>query len=1222
MSASSAPIADELCLLARNPYDAGQRALWHLDKIGSVIDCSVMRSNALGPDMELIYAVPQPQKRGMNPRVFPHSASLEEFGFAGDALSPRSPTPVVMSPSSIGSGVSGDTAGSSSRFVRISAKTKLNFVNPVSVAVISLDLSPSMNVVDTSFKSVTTGCHLVDNLVRSLELALRCLAKSPVANFSDSSVELPFVPSLVVTVVAHGVPDLQVFPLAVGEVVTEALIPAIVASVNKRLKTAIDQLAAWLRPHHAMEQLAGARSCSRTRNPCTSLVCQANDITVIVRDCLTAISMTCAQLSLSKAGVHKSIMIITDGVLAHPRKLHYDNILMHLNFVDVALHILQIGGGFAPWSAMGYVSDPDLLRLLAASTPTGLFLQDHHIDPILAGSLQSGPHIAANVLWKAWVLKCSPLTSAGGRGGKRSHMPYKALTYQSSVLVRRQGTTTSPKMGPAPAIQSYIDHIEASSISRREHTIRLQGIEESKPFELLPPSSATASPIVRKRDSSVDSMPSMDSIDTDSDDEEFSHNTEGVQTLKQYLQPEKAKARPYLYKQYKLPGVSAAQIIQIRAREGFLIDAVNTSVSNSSRSALPRVGSIGGSLGRTNSSVSLQGLSPNGPGPTDPQKRSVTMSMHWGPVMDVMYEITSSSCDAEEDCDSYLSRPSEEMRIKVYLRMPSGEFFLKFKQQLAASTATHASETNFWQMCRQLDAFIDAIFAVDDTLTKLTCPRSARSAAASAKRSVSDPKLAPPLMQRQSSLSLIDHRRSSTSLDKIAEHSSSMSVLPSSMSQESLMSAYSSAPPSPPITPLRQPATEAQPYQPPVEIEASLLKQVLPKDVSTWHRWFTVRSLFVLLDVSSHTVNQRIRHGMTGPMLLSAREELIEEIRQMSHAELEPNTRFYCKISEWNRVKSIIADSHTTNVLSRTNDALIARLVSGDARIGTVTDPVLPFMVLDMAPQTTDSSNGVVKVIVAMFGCCPAAERAAVDHMSHAISAGILVDAPSPIFRAMQAGLLAHAGSATQIKRQASKKQAPVLIPVGMGNGDSFYTYNPDGIALNRFMLHHAWETICPPASVQADVLTSIHERRIKEGWKCINETPTSLVYAQIADGSMRVDPGAQRTVKQLRDIQRIWFPGSSDTPSARSDKIVAGRDVIIDWEMMSKLQRDTGTNFIARNSVRGPCVSLAVQYVQARGEKPSIRCQVWADRSHPDWGDSISQPDFESRCEALCSID
>ena len=135
-------------------------------------------------------------------------------------------------------------------------------------------------------------------------------------------------------------------------------------------------------------------------------------------------------------------------------------------------------------------------------------------------------------------------------------MPFRSVTYQSSILVKQ---TNQNHFG----FTSYIDHIEASSIRRHQHALKINGLVEEEPEIVGAMNSSFASSPIRKRVSSVDSMPSMVTMDSDSDRDD---TDAAIQSLRSYLQPEKAKARPYLYKQYKLPGVSAAQIIQIRTR--------------------------------------------------------------------------------------------------------------------------------------------------------------------------------------------------------------------------------------------------------------------------------------------------------------------------------------------------------------------------------------------------------------------------------------------------------------------------------------------------------------------------------------------------------------------------------------------------------------------------------------------------------------------------------
>ena len=1124
MSAVNPPVAEEVCILALNPYDAGQRALWHLDRIGSVINS---REKRVGPDLELLYVIPQKARSS-----FARSSSTEELGlhYGEDLHSPRAASAHV------------EDEDITPRYVKISDRTRIKFLNPISVAVFSLDLSPSMNVVDTSFKAVSTGFHLVDSLLESLRLALKCL--------SSQTILFPFLPRVFVTVVAHGIPGFGVYPLAVGEELMEGAVEGIVGKVHAQIKLAINELSVWLQQNFTQELVSGAHNCSRTRNPCTSPVCQANDVSVVIRDSLTAIAMTCSQLRLPKAGVNKSITVLSDGVMAHPRKLPYDNILMHLNFVDVALHILQIGGGFAPWSALGYASDPDLLRLLASSTPTGLFLQDHHLDPILNGSggksiFRPVANLSTNIFWMASTLKFSPITS-GPVSKCSSHMPYRALTYQSSVLVQ----DSSGGRRTIPHVQSsYLSLIEHSAMKRQEGMIRLQGIdlpeaEEEAGLILSRVDSAGLSSSYR-RPSFMSSQESEEETDENFCQEEAQSVV--VQSLKSYLEPERAKTRPYLYKQYRLPGVSVAQILQVRANEGFLLETAAVPGNNKfhpviSSPSIHRAHSsslfAASSLTRTSSATSLQASPSNGTldNMADSRRDKISLRLNWGPVMDIIYEIAGDEeSSSEEPVTAYVPRQSEEVRVKIFLRMPSGEFFLRFKQQVA----TQSGDTNLWQMCRQLDALIESIFSVDDTLTKLTLRSTDRASEAG--------------------------RCSFMPLHKIAENNDN-------------------------------------------DI-GDLLKTSIPKDVASWHRWFTVRNLFLILDVSADLRAQRIRHGLAFRLLEAARDLLVQDLTEFASFELEQGTscRFFIK-------PPIFMQSHSANVLCATNETIASRLNGADSRT-SVTDPVNPFMLVDLLPNSAeDGGCGVVRLNVAFFATCPQTQRASIDSLSHAFkrSKAILVDAPSSILRCVQNGLFQK----STVKRQTSHK-GTLLPPIGMGAGESFYTYDPDATIVNRFLSHYAWENTCPVASVSSDVLSSIHEKRLKDGWLCVHETQNSILYVLLTPIDSHT-ASLERREYQIRDPTRHWIPVRSNARPAAPNRILDYTQIHVDWSGV--LHSAVDALPLSRKSVRGACMCLSVQHVQARGEKPTIRCEFWADRNHPHLEDT---PEDEIRRYAheLCSF-
>jgi hypothetical protein len=1018
MSATAGLVADEICVMTRgNPYDAGQRALWHIDSVGRMIDCT---SRHVSEDLELLYAIPQPQKSFSSSSAFPHSASSEEFGLH---VFPPSPRSQGGSPPLAGNNSSNE---SQCRFLRISEKTRVKFFSPIALTVFSLDLSPSMNVVDTSFKSLTTGCHLVDTLVRGLEISLKAL-------LTGGSALVDPAPAIIVTVVAHGVPSLGQYPLVVGRLLdSESSVSAIIETVIGALRPIIQTLSKWLQGNHVSEQLAGPASCSRTRNACTSLVCQANDVSTIVRDCLTAISLTCAQMGLSKASVCKSILIVTDGVMSHPRKLPYDNALMHLNFVDVALHIIQVGGGFAPWSALGYASDPDLLRLLAASTPTGLFLQDHHVK------------VGTGALWLGCVCKLS---------NKRVHTPYKSASYQSSSVL-------------GGFFPTYLNQL---GLVRKEFS--LEGIASGEEVEASS-SLGSWSPIAAAKSFSDSDLEEDDETDEPIDD--VSANR--PMSLRAYLKPEKGRARPYLYKQYKLPHVSVAQLVQLRTKEGFVLSG-SQKKSAASNSRLGRTASL-------NSVDSLVG-SPSSPSPTS---AVVSMKAHWGPVVDVLYEISKAGDD-------------HSVLVKIYLRMPSGDFFLRFKQTATSSLGGDNSSSNFWQMCKQLEAFTDTILAVDDSLAKVT------------------------------------------------------NIVP--------------------------------------DIEFPLL-----------HRWFTVRSLFVLLEVSPPA---RLRHGTIDSLLKNARERVLKDLASLPGlTEQSGSHRFLYKRSEL--FGENLLDNHAVNALGKSNENIFATLndslVSGPS----------PFVVIEIANVLPDAAQthaiGIAKINMAFSATSPCMERAFIESLSRHISKSGTgchpLEAPSPIIRAIQAGLLITSA-------KPHKKQVPA-VPRSPSTA-------PDMEAVGRFMRFHEWQATCPPAALASDVITTIHERRLKEGWRCVYESTSAAIYITFTPFEMTFCQPHRSTSREVPG-RVVWIPDFTTEDGGTQDAdFTEAHQVNVDWERLLNSRSASSRCHDAMKAIHGACTCLCIHHSQARGEKPVLKCRVWADRGHPTWSSPNKQIEFETYCEQLCVL-
>jgi hypothetical protein len=360
---------------------------------------------------------------------------------------------------------------------------------------------------------------------------------------------------------------------------------------------------------------------------------------------------------------------------------------------------------------------------------------------------------------------------------------------------------------------------------------------------------------------------------------------------------------------------------------------------------------------------------------------------------------------------------------------------------------------------------------------------------------------------------------------------------------------------------------------------------------------------------------------MATKVLISSRESLVHAIGDFAHMEIETSSMFVVKIGD---LKDQIMEqekvkSHISNLLSRGNDVVINRLL-GDARGGTVADSIRPFAVIEIAPPPMDPPHAVVKFTVGMFGLCPAMEKAFIDLFSRRLSLhSILLDSPSPIFRTILSGGLVHAPT------RKPKPGGTNVPPVGMGSGESFYTYKPDMAVLNRFMLYHAWETLCPPASVQADVLTHIHEERVNDGWKCLHETSGSLLYAEFSayqglafDQSVQPSPIAHEMTKLFLPFAKTKIRPRPKPATLKLELV----DTDIDWTAFPAAQNPINSEVISgRQSLRAMCTCLHVQYVQQRGDKPFLKCQLWIDRGHPEWT-NINDDDLAVYAKSLCHFD
>jgi hypothetical protein len=135
------------------------------------------------------------------------------------------------------------------------------------------------------------------------------------------------------------------------------------------------------------------------------------------------------------------------------------------------------------------------------------------------------------------------------------------------------------------------------------------------------------------------------------------------------------------------------------------------------------------------------------------------------------------------------------------------------------------------QLCRQLDNFVEGIFQVDDTIAKI-----------SKISSVTSQPSASPLRSVQSA-ALLGARRT-----------------PQSASPRVELSDGDGSPGIP---------KEA-------ERRASMILDNVPADPSTWHRWFAVRPVYVLLEVNLSGVVRR--HGAHRHLLSKGREALLNAL--------------------------------------------------------------------------------------------------------------------------------------------------------------------------------------------------------------------------------------------------------------------------------------------------------------------------------------------------------
>jgi hypothetical protein len=85
-------------------------------------------------------------------------------------------------------------------------------------------------------------------------------------------------------------------------------------------------------------------------------------------DLAAALQNAAFVLKLMPERARSLLVLICDGAISLPDTSAYDNLLMLLNREAIACSSVQIGAGFAPSGAFGYVPDCDVLRHLAVTT--------------------------------------------------------------------------------------------------------------------------------------------------------------------------------------------------------------------------------------------------------------------------------------------------------------------------------------------------------------------------------------------------------------------------------------------------------------------------------------------------------------------------------------------------------------------------------------------------------------------------------------------------------------------------------------------------------------------------------------------------------------------------------------------------------------------------------------------------------------------------------------
>eukprot|EP00397_Hematodinium_sp_SG-2012_P000128 GEMP01000128.1.p1 GENE.GEMP01000128.1~~GEMP01000128.1.p1 ORF type:complete len:2974 (+),score=713.48 GEMP01000128.1:165-9086(+) len=337
----------------------------------------------------------------------PHRA-LWHLEHVGRSLTPhRDP----MTKIHVLQGTHGDSIVSEHTMIRFQHTIPAHFV-------ICLDLSPSLQTVDPSLSHM--GVYLVSRLYPTLENVLTLLQKHQGCE-------------VCVTVLVHGMPTRPLCFLVMGMSLRggsengATTKQKIMKVTHERLPALVEELALWSRHKRSGEQARIQTTCRFSEGyACENEVCRKNDLSTLLRNALHALQLVPLQVEGGKQDMLASIVFISDGVMCHYlRRAKYDNIMMHLNCVDVPLHILQVGGGYAPWSALGMVSDVDLLKSVTEATG-GTFMRDYDLEDILVNQHWT------EILLQKFMERESPL----GRRNTANHIAQTLERSFKGILTR------------------------------------------------------------------------------------------------------------------------------------------------------------------------------------------------------------------------------------------------------------------------------------------------------------------------------------------------------------------------------------------------------------------------------------------------------------------------------------------------------------------------------------------------------------------------------------------------------------------------------------------------------------------------------------------------------------------------------------------------------------------------------------------------------------------